>query len=383
MQVRLPVVVIGGGLTAIDTATESLAYYPVQVEKFLARYETLVAEARRGGGARGVDAEEAAIADEFLAHARAHPRGARGRRARRPAAARSPSCCSSWGGVTIAYRRRMIDSPAYTLNHEEIEKALEEGIRFAEGPDAAGSGGRRARPRHARWPCRSQRESGRRRAWHERDGEHCRRAPSSSPPARSPTPCSRARTPSTSTSTARYFRLLDEDGAAGPGARGHGQAGAAGGPHRSREDGRAVSFFGDLHPSFAATSSRRWRRQAGLPGGRRAMLARIAPAIAARAMRAFFAPLDDALRATRRARRSASRRPSSRSWCTRPPPRGAFQPGPVLPAAELRDACAARRRHAAGDGRPRAHRRLGRPRTRASSRRSCWRWAARRTCAPR
>ncbi|MBC7778565.1 MAG: FAD-dependent oxidoreductase, partial [Proteobacteria bacterium] len=35
MQVRLPVVVIGGGLTAVDTATESLAYYPVQVEKFL------------------------------------------------------------------------------------------------------------------------------------------------------------------------------------------------------------------------------------------------------------------------------------------------------------------------------------------------------------
>ena len=34
MQLRLPVVVIGGGLTAIDTATEALAYYPVQVEKF-------------------------------------------------------------------------------------------------------------------------------------------------------------------------------------------------------------------------------------------------------------------------------------------------------------------------------------------------------------
>jgi NADPH-dependent glutamate synthase beta subunit-like oxidoreductase len=31
--VRLQVVVIGGGSTAIDTATESLAYYPVQVEK--------------------------------------------------------------------------------------------------------------------------------------------------------------------------------------------------------------------------------------------------------------------------------------------------------------------------------------------------------------
>ena len=28
---------------------------------------------------------------------------------------------------------RLIDSPSYTLNHEEVEKALEEGVRFAEG----------------------------------------------------------------------------------------------------------------------------------------------------------------------------------------------------------------------------------------------------------
>src|SRR5205823_21825 len=41
LQIRLPVVVIGGGLTAIDTATESLAYYGVQVEKFLVRSEAL------------------------------------------------------------------------------------------------------------------------------------------------------------------------------------------------------------------------------------------------------------------------------------------------------------------------------------------------------
>src|SRR5450759_3271151 len=44
MQLRLPVVVIGGGLTAVDTATESLAYYVVQVEKFLTRFEILAAE---------------------------------------------------------------------------------------------------------------------------------------------------------------------------------------------------------------------------------------------------------------------------------------------------------------------------------------------------
>src|SRR5260370_29494673 len=35
LQVRMPIVVIGGGLTAIDTATESLAYNVVQIQKFL------------------------------------------------------------------------------------------------------------------------------------------------------------------------------------------------------------------------------------------------------------------------------------------------------------------------------------------------------------
>ena len=39
LQLRMPIVVIGGGLTAIDTATESMAYYVVQVEKFLERYQ--------------------------------------------------------------------------------------------------------------------------------------------------------------------------------------------------------------------------------------------------------------------------------------------------------------------------------------------------------
>ena len=40
-----------------------------------------------------------------------------------------------WGGVTLAYRKRMTDSPAYRLNHEEVVKALEEGIWFVENLD--------------------------------------------------------------------------------------------------------------------------------------------------------------------------------------------------------------------------------------------------------
>ena len=55
------------------------------------------------------------------------------------------SLLKSWGGATIAYRRRMVDSPSYTLNHEEVEKALEEGIVFAEGLTPGAHRGRRVR----------------------------------------------------------------------------------------------------------------------------------------------------------------------------------------------------------------------------------------------
>jgi NAD(P)H-flavin reductase len=132
MQVRLPVVVIGGGLTAIDTATESLAYYVVQVEKFLARYDTLAAEIGEAAVRAGWDDQEREIGEEFLAHGRAirKEREAAKREGRAP---RIIELLQGWGGVSMAYRRRLIDSPSYTLNHEEVEKALEEGIVFAEG----------------------------------------------------------------------------------------------------------------------------------------------------------------------------------------------------------------------------------------------------------
>jgi NADPH-dependent glutamate synthase beta subunit-like oxidoreductase/NAD(P)H-flavin reductase len=132
MQVRLPIVVVGGGLTAIDTATESLAYYPVQVEKFLSRYEILARELGESRVRSAWSEEEREIAAEFLAHAQAI-RAERAAAAREGREARVMELLQSWGGSTIAYRKRLVDSPSYTLNHEEIEKALEEGIRFAEG----------------------------------------------------------------------------------------------------------------------------------------------------------------------------------------------------------------------------------------------------------
>ncbi|MDO9467902.1 MAG: FAD-dependent oxidoreductase [Thiobacillus sp.] len=126
LQVRLPAVVIGGGLTSIDTATEVQAYYIRQVEKVLARWEA-VGEARAGL----FDAYEQGVLDEFLAHGRA----VRAERERARTAGELPDFTPqirAWGGVTVVYRRAMADSPAYLRNHEEIIKALEEGIYYAE-----------------------------------------------------------------------------------------------------------------------------------------------------------------------------------------------------------------------------------------------------------
>lgn len=132
LQVRLPIGIIGGGLTAIDTTTEVMAYYPVQVEKIKSRYEELVAcygEARVRGQ---YDEEELGILDEYLEHGRAIA----AERRRAAAAGEAPDfqkLIDSWGGVTMFYRKGIKDSPAYRQNHEEIYEALQEGIHLAEG----------------------------------------------------------------------------------------------------------------------------------------------------------------------------------------------------------------------------------------------------------
>ncbi|HEX3560020.1 MAG TPA: FAD-dependent oxidoreductase [Pyrinomonadaceae bacterium] len=131
LQVRLPALVIGGGLTAIDTATELFAYYPVQVEKTLERFEKLAAEFGDEEIFKRFDAEERGVLEEYLAHGRAI-RAERERAARAGEAPDFVPLVRAWGGVTICYRKRLIDSPAYRLNHEEIIKSLEEGISIIE-----------------------------------------------------------------------------------------------------------------------------------------------------------------------------------------------------------------------------------------------------------
>ena len=237
LQLRLPVVVIGGGLTAIDTATESLAYYVRQVEKFAARYRALVAERGEGAVRAAWNAEEAGIADEFLTHAAAiaTEREASAREGRAPALAR---LLNEWGGVTIAYRRRLIDSPSYTLNHEEVAKAMEEAVRFAEGlsPSAVEVD-----------------------AYGHASGMRLKRADGSDVvlPARAILVAAGtqpntvlAREDGRIVLDGRYFQAVDEDGAPVTVVRGLAKPDETHVLMHRAENGRFISFFGDLHPSF-------------------------------------------------------------------------------------------------------------------------------------
>ena len=133
LQVRLPALVIGGGLTAIDTATELRAYYVVQCEKMLAQWELATGKdpEKEATALERFDLEERTILGELLAHGRAfhEERDTAAKEGRAPS---FDALIDGWGGVTVVYRKRLEDSPAYRLNHEEIAEGLEEGIRFAE-----------------------------------------------------------------------------------------------------------------------------------------------------------------------------------------------------------------------------------------------------------
>ncbi len=131
LQVMLPAVVIGGGLTAIDTATELFNYYPVMVQRVADRIDYLKAN----GGYAEFEARLSPEDKEVLAVYLAHANEFRAEVKRAHTAGETPNfvpLVRKFGNVTICYRKTMLDSPAYRLNHEEIIKALEEGINFAE-----------------------------------------------------------------------------------------------------------------------------------------------------------------------------------------------------------------------------------------------------------
>jgi NADPH-dependent glutamate synthase beta subunit-like oxidoreductase/NAD(P)H-flavin reductase len=127
LQIRMPIIVIGGGLTAIDTATEAQNYYLRQIEKFADQYQKLSALIGEEMILKNLNDEEKITAKEFLDHASEFSVFTKD-----TAGAGRAAALAKAGGVKILYRKKLIDSPAYRLNHQEVAKSFEEGVEFVE-----------------------------------------------------------------------------------------------------------------------------------------------------------------------------------------------------------------------------------------------------------
>ena len=131
LEVRLPAIVIGSGLTAIDTATELQAYYIRQIERLKMQCDFMKSRGDYDDCLTTLSPIQQAVLQTMLVHAdQAHE-----------IKLQAQSCddkpyygnlIRSWGGVTVVYRRAMQSSPAYRLNPEEIEQGLNEGILYRE-----------------------------------------------------------------------------------------------------------------------------------------------------------------------------------------------------------------------------------------------------------
>ncbi|MDC0857081.1 FAD-dependent oxidoreductase [Rickettsiales bacterium] len=133
MQIRMPIVVIGGGLTAIDTATESLAYYPIQILKLKELLDNLITKHNLTLDQISLDFNESekAIFNEFLDHSQLFEAEIANAKVENSKPNFLP-ILNKLGGALIIYRKSLKESPAYRLNHEEVIKALEEGIKIQE-----------------------------------------------------------------------------------------------------------------------------------------------------------------------------------------------------------------------------------------------------------
>ncbi|MGI4776354.1 MAG: FAD-dependent oxidoreductase [Janthinobacterium lividum] len=123
LTIRMPVAVIGCGLTAVDSAVEALNYYPIQVEKFSRHYNSLVLKLGVDYVEKNWTEEDKEIAREFIDHADLF-REIKDKKKIRQAV------IEQLGGVHVYYRGKIEDSHAFKLNYNEIAHAMIAGVKF-------------------------------------------------------------------------------------------------------------------------------------------------------------------------------------------------------------------------------------------------------------
>lgn len=121
MGLKLPIAIIGSGLTAIDAATEAQVYY-IRFTMQVAFWADSVGLDKL---VEGCSKDEVDIVSTWIRHGeyiRQHQKDSE----------KLSAYIQKEGGVHILYRRSMVESPAYRTHAMELEKALEQGIQYHE-----------------------------------------------------------------------------------------------------------------------------------------------------------------------------------------------------------------------------------------------------------
>lgn len=120
LDVNCPAVVIGGGLTGVDTATEVKAYYLKQIKEYANGYAGLD-HAHREEFDQKLSPAERKMSKKWLADANKLETSDK---------SSYPATVNEVAQVSIAYRRRIQDAPAYRKNPEELASAMTEGLIY-------------------------------------------------------------------------------------------------------------------------------------------------------------------------------------------------------------------------------------------------------------
>jgi NADPH-dependent glutamate synthase beta subunit-like oxidoreductase/NAD(P)H-flavin reductase len=121
-QIKFPAVVIGAGLTAIDTATEILNYYPRQLLKIYHFYSNIK---NKEEFEKNLNHDEKENLKEFLRQGNILKNLKNQNEIYK-------FLNDELGGVTVVYHKNFYESGSYKTNHEELESALRKGIKFIE-----------------------------------------------------------------------------------------------------------------------------------------------------------------------------------------------------------------------------------------------------------
>lgn len=118
LQLRLPLIIIGGGLTSIDCATEAIVYYKKQIEHVYTAYYQNVNNSHHLR--YQLSDYEYYILQEYLQHYHIF------NDPKLTDAEKLQAC----GGVFIMYHDDFEKSKAYRTNYHEVDKALKQGVKI-------------------------------------------------------------------------------------------------------------------------------------------------------------------------------------------------------------------------------------------------------------